>query len=85
MILNVPKMITTLSQLGISSEYRVTKPSKNPAAIVNGIVLKNIFNPFLKPILKEFIREYVFGNRIEAPKINPAAVSITMAKISMEP
>jgi hypothetical protein len=39
----------------------------------------------LNPILKEFILEKVFGKRIEAPKINPAVLSITIAKISMAP
>lgn len=74
-----------LSQLGISTEYRVIKPSRNPALMVNGKVLRNILKLFLKPILREFNREYVLGNNIDAPKINPAADSITMAKISIEP
>lgn len=78
-------MIKLLSQLGISIEYRVINPSRNPALIVNGKVLRNILKLFLKPILKEFTLENVFGNKIEAPKINPAAVSITIAKISIEP
>ena len=82
---NVDKMINTLSQLGISSEYRVTNPSKNPAAIVNGTVLKKILKLFLNPIFNEVILENVCGNNIEAPKINPAADSITIAKISIEP
>lgn len=60
-------------------------PSKNPAAIVNGMVLKKILKLFLKPILSEFILENVRGNKIEAPNINPAADSITMPKISIEP
>lgn len=74
-----------LNQIGISREYLVIKPSRNPALIVKGKVLKNILKLFLNPILKEFKREKVFGKRIEAPKINPVAVSITMAKISIEP
>ena len=78
-------MIKLLSQLDILMEYRVIKPSKNPAAIVNGKVLKKILKLFLKPILKEFILEKVLGYNIEAPKIKPALVSITMAKISMAP
>ena len=78
-------MIKLLSQLGISIEYRVIKPSRNPALMVKGKVLRNILKLFLKPILKEFTLEKVLGKRIEAPKINPAEVSITMAKISMEP
>ena len=82
---SVIKMIKLLNQFGISIEYRVIKPSKKPALIVKGKVLKNILKLFLKPILKEFILEKVLGNRIEAPKINPAADSITMAKISIEP
>ena len=61
------------------------KPSRNPALIVKGKVLKNILNVFLKPILKEFNLEKVFGKSMEAPKINPAADSITIAKISIEP
>ena len=78
-------MINTFNQLGISSEYRVTKPSRNPAAMVNGTVLKKILKLFLNPILSEFILENVCGNKIEAPKINPAADSMTIAKISIEP
>ena len=78
-------MIKLLSQLGISIEYRVIKPSRNPALMVKGKVLRNILKLFLKPILSEFNLEKVFGNRIEAPRINPAALSMTMAKISIEP
>lgn len=78
-------MIKLLSQLGISIEYRVINPSRNPALIVKGKVLRNILKLFLKPILKEFTLEKVLGNNIEAPKINPAAVSITIAKISIDP
>ncbi len=78
-------MIKLLSQLGISIEYRVIKPSRNPALMVKGKVLRNILKLFLKPILSEFNREKVLGKRIEAPRINPAALSITMAKISIEP
>ena len=61
------------------------KPSRKPAATVNGVVAKKILKLFLKPILKESIREKVFGNKIEAPKMKPAAASITIAKISIEP
>lgn len=82
---NVSKMIKLLSQLGMSIEYRVIKPSRKPALIVNGMVLRKILKLFLKPILKEFILEKVLGKRIEAPKINPAVVSITIAKISIAP
>lgn len=71
--------------MGISTEYRVIKPSRNPALMVKGKVLRNILKLFLKPILSEFNLEYVLGKRIDAPKINPAADSITMAKISIEP
>ena len=78
-------MIKLLNQLGISIEYRVIKPSKKPAPIVKGKVLKNILKLFLKPILNEFILEKVLGNKIEAPKIKPAAVSITIPKISIAP
>ena len=84
-MLKVKRIIKLLSQLGISIEYRVIKPSKNPALMVNGKVLRNILKLFLKPILKEFALEKVLGNKIEAPKMNPAVVSITMAKISIEP
>jgi hypothetical protein len=85
MIESVLIMIKTFNQLGISSEYRVTNPSKNPAAMVKGTVLKKILKLFLNPIFKEVIREKVCGNRMEAPRINPAADSITIAKISIEP
>ena len=61
------------------------KPSRNPAEIVKGNVLRNILKLFLKPVLKEFALEYVFGKRIDAPKINPATASITIAKISIAP
>lgn len=81
----VLKIITTFNQLGIASEYRVTKPSKIPAAMVKGTVLKNILKLFLNPIFSELIRENVCGNKMDAPKINPAADSITIAKISIEP
>ena len=81
----VVKMIKTFSQLGISSEYRVTNPSKNPAAMVKGTVLRKILKLFLKPIFKDCIREKVCGNKIEAPKTKPAADSMTIANISIEP
>jgi hypothetical protein len=85
MIAKVNKMIKLLSQLGISIEYLVIKPSRKPDAMVKGTVLKSILKLFLKPILKEFNLEYVLGNRIEAPRMYPAAVSITIPKISIEP
>lgn len=78
-------MIKLLSQLGISIEYLVIKPSRKPALIVKGKVLRKILKLFLKPILKEFTLEKVLGKRIEAPKINPVMASITIAKISIEP
>ena len=53
----VNRMMKLLSQLGMSMEYRVMKPSRNPAAMVKGTVLKNILKLFLNPILKEFILE----------------------------
>ena len=71
--------------MGITTEYRVIKPSKKPAAIVNGIVLKNIFKLSFNPILNEFNRENVLGNKIEAPKIKPQAASTTIPKISIAP
>ena len=40
------------SQSGISV-CRVTKPSKKPAIIKNGMVLINIFNPLMTPRLKD--------------------------------
>jgi len=40
MLLKVPRIIKLLNQIGILMEYLVMKPSKNPAAIVNGKVLK---------------------------------------------
>ena len=85
MVNNVLRIITTFNQLGISSEYRVTNPSKIPAAMVNGTVLKKILKLFRNPIFSELMRENVCGNKIEAPKINPAADSMTIAKISIEP
>ena len=82
---SVIKMIPTLNQLGITIEYRVMKPSKKPAEIVNGMVLKKIFKLLLTPILKDCNREKVRGNKIEAPKIKPQAASITIPKISIDP
>ena len=57
MILRVIRMIPTESQFGIIFEYRVTNPSKKPAAKVKGNVLMRILIPFLSPILKEATRE----------------------------
>ena len=82
---SVDRMIKMLNQCGMLIEKRVINPSKNPAAIVNGIVLKNILKLFLNPFFKEFILEYVLGKSIEAPRINPAVDSITIPKISIEP
>ena len=73
------------STCGISMAYLVTKPSINPAAMVKGTVLRNIFKPSFIPILNEFKRESVLGNRIDAPIIKPQAASITIPKISIEP
>ncbi len=53
--------------------------------MVKGIVLRNILKVFLNPILKELNLEKVFGNKILAPRANPAPASITMANISIEP
>lgn len=50
-------MMKTFSQFGISKEYRVTKPSRIPAAIVNGMVDNRILKLFLNPILNELNRE----------------------------
>lgn len=61
-------MIETLAQFSISSEYLVINPSRKPADIVNGTVLKNILKLFLKPILNEFILEKVLGKSIEDRK-----------------
>ena len=57
MILNVTNIIPTESQFGIVLEYRVTKPSKNPAENVNGKVLINIFTPSFTPVLNDVILE----------------------------
>ena len=78
-------MIKLLNQFGMSIEYRVIKPSRKPALIVKGNVLRKILKLFLKPILNEFILEKVLGNKIDAPKIKPAEVSITIPKISIAP
>ena len=78
-------MIKTPNHFGISSAYLVINPSRNPAAIVNGTVLKNILKLSLNPIFKEFNLEKVLGNRMEAPNINPQAASIIIAKISILP
>lgn len=85
MIDKVDRIRKTFNQFGISREYRVTNPSRNPAAIVKGTVLRNILKLFLNPIFNEWIREKVCGNKIDAPNTNPAADSITIAKISIEP
>ena len=84
-MIKVTKMMPTESQLGMRLEYLVTKPSKKPAANVKGKVLINILTPSFTPVLNDVILENVFGNRILAPKINPAAPSMTIAKISIEP
>ena len=81
----VARIIPTLTILGITLEYRVINPSKNPAAMVNGIVLNQIFKLVRIPALKESSLEYVPGNKILAPNISPAIVSITIANISMAP
>ena len=46
-------MIPRDNQLGITLEYLVTKPSKNPAQIVNGNVLIKILTPVFTPCLNE--------------------------------
>jgi hypothetical protein len=84
-MLKVISIIPTDNQWGMMLEYRVIKPSKNPAANVKGKVLIKILTPILAPFLNEVYLEYVAGNRMLAPKIKPAAHSITMAKISMAP
>lgn len=75
----------TDNQLGIILEYRVMNPSRKPAEKVNGKVLIKILIPVLAPILKEVYLECVAGNKMLAPKMSPAAHSITIAKISMAP
>ena len=57
MIAKVNRIIKLLNQLAKSIEYRVIKPSKKPADMVKGKVLRKILRLFLKPILKEFILE----------------------------
>jgi hypothetical protein len=66
-------------------EYRVINPSRNPAAIVNGMVLNQILRLVRIPDLNESNLEKVPGNKILAPNISPAMVSITMANISIAP
>lgn len=70
---------------GISWEYLVMKPSKNPAKNVKGKVLITILTPVLAPSLKDVNRECVPGNKMLAPKIKPAAAEMTIAKISIAP
>lgn len=82
---SVPKMIKMFRISGIFKAYLVTKPSIIPAITVNGTVLKNILKASLKPILNELNLEYVFGKRMEAPKIKPAIASTTIEKISKTP
>ena len=53
MIPRVEKMIKKHAHDGNTFEYRVIYPSKNPAAKVNGNVLKNILKLFRKPILND--------------------------------
>ena len=60
-------------------------PSRNPAAKVKGNVLINILTPVLAPCLNDSSLECVPGNKILAPSIKPAAASIIMANISIEP
>jgi len=85
MIPKVIRIIETDNALGMELEYLVIKPSKNPAAKVKGKVLIKIFIPILAPFLNELYLEWVPGNRMLVPRINPAAASITMANISIEP
>jgi len=72
------------SQSGISV-CRVTKPSKKPAIIKNGMVLIIIFNPSFILLLKDSNREYVLGNNNPLPKTKPAQPAITITDISMVP
>lgn len=82
---NVIKMMPTEMACGISCEYLVMNPSRNPAKNVKGKVLISIFTPILTPFLNDVNRECVPGNKMLVPKINPAAAQMTMAKISMAP
>lgn len=81
----VTKIMPTEIIFGISCEYLVINPSRNPAKKVKGKVLMTILTPVLAPSLKDVNLECVPGNRMLAPKIKPAAASMTMAKISMDP
>jgi hypothetical protein len=85
MIPKVIRIIETDNALGMALEYLVINPSRNPAAKVNGKVLINILIPVFAPFLNEVYLEWVPGNNRLAPNIRPAAASITMAKISIEP
>ena len=85
MIVNVPKIIIKFRIKGIFKACLVIYPSIIPAQIVKGIVLKNILNESLNPFLKELNLEKVFGNKIDAPKINPHIASTTIEKISKTP
>ena len=63
----------------------VTKDSRNPAAINKGINPIIILMPSFAAIRKDCLREYVFGNKILLPRINPAAPAIIMDEISKVP
>ena len=44
-----------------------------------------IFKPFFAPIMNDSRREYVPGNKMLLPIVNPAAPAINMADISRVP
>lgn len=77
-------IIKNASQLGIL-EYRVIKPSINPAIIKKGMVLTTTLSPSLAPFIKETRLENVLGNKMEFPMINPAQPAIIMTEISIVP
>lgn len=82
---NVPRIMIRFSDKGIVVESLVTKPSINPAATKNGMVLNMMYKLSLNPIRKELTREYVPGKRTDAANIKPEAVATIILKISIAP
>ena len=63
----------------------VTNPSKNPAKIKKGMVLKSILSPFFTPLLNDSSLLNVVGNKIPLARTNPAAPDIIITEISIVP
>ena len=63
----------------------VTNDSRKPAIKNNGTKPTIIFTPSFAEIKKDCLLEYVFGNKIELPKIKPAAPAIIIDDISKVP